>query len=278
MRSPKRALSIVAAVVGALACADRAAAQELPATASIVAIDNAFTLPGGGPANVTIAPGGSVTFSYPSGESAHNVLFTSLAPAGCATVTGPAAGATALPLSASPAPWSGSCTFVTPGTHEFVCSLHGSAMSGSVTIPGGAPPPPPPVAPPPPPIAPPPPPPPPPASTLPIAFGLSVASSQRGSTVRGSVRVRRSNASVRARAFVRRSVVSGGRSTTLVLVGSRLRRSVSAGRVSFSVPLSATARRALRRDGKVAVTLKVSVSPPSGTSFRATRGVVMRAS
>jgi plastocyanin len=274
MRSPKRALSIVAAVIGALACADRAAAQDPP---SIVATDNAFSLAGGGPANVTIAAGGSVTFSYPTGESAHNVRFTGAAPA-CAATVGPPADATGLPASASPAPWSGSCTFTVPATYAFQCDLHGSAMSGSVTVPGGPPPPPPIAPPPPPPIAPPPPPPPPPASTLPIGFGLSVASSQRGSTVRGSVRVRRSNASVRARAYVRRGVVSGGRSTTLVLVGSRLRRSVSAGRVSFSVPLSATARRALRRDGKVAVTLKVSVSPPSGTSFRATRAVVMRAS
>lgn len=275
MRSFKRALSVVAAVVGALACADRAAAQEPP---SIVTTDNAFSLAGGGPANVTIASGASVTFSYPTGASAHNVRFTGAAPTSCAVTVGPPADATGLPSSASPAPWSGSCTFTVPATYAFVCDLHGSAMSGSVTIPGGAPPPPPPVAPPPPPIAPPPPPPPPPASTLPIGFGLSVAASQRGSTVRGSVRVRRSNASVRARAFARRGVLSGGRSTTLVLVGSRLRRSVAAGRVSFSVPLSATARRALRRDGKLAITLKVSVSPPSGTSFRASRAVVMRAS
>src|SRR5688572_6252918 len=114
MRSSKRALSVVAAVIGALACADRAAAQEPP---SIVATDNAFSLAGGGPANVTIASGGSVTFSYPAGESAHNVFFTGAAPAGCVTVTGPAAGANGpLPLTASPPAWSGSCTFNAPGT------------------------------------------------------------------------------------------------------------------------------------------------------------------
>jgi hypothetical protein len=97
--------------------------------------------------------------------------------------------------------------------------------------------------------------------------------------LRGSVRVRRANARLRARAYARRGALSGGSSTTLVLVGSRVRVAASAGRVSFSVPLSSTARRALRRQGRLAIVFRLTVSPArGGTPYTASRPVVMRAS
>jgi plastocyanin len=278
MGSPTRAVSIVAAIVGVLTCADVATAQEPP---SVVATDNAFSLAAGGPANVTVAAGGSVGFAYPAGANMHNVVFLGAAPAGCSALTGPAAGTTGpLPMNPSPPGWSGTCSFTAPGTYVFVCGFHGAGMSGSVTVPGAVTPPPPVAPPPPPPVAPPPPPPPPPsAATLPLGFGLSVAATQRGFAVRGSVRVRRSNTRLRARAYARRGALSGGSSTTLVLVGSRVRGVVGAGRVSFSVPLSATARRALRRNGRLAITFRLTLSPASGgTRYTASRAIVMRAS
>ena len=81
-----------------------------------------------------------------------------------------------------------------------------------------------------------------------------------------------------ARAFARRGALSGGSSSTQVRVGRQLRSSVGPGRVSFAVKLTASARRALRRNGRLAITFRLTVTPPSGTSYTAKRSVVMRPS
>jgi hypothetical protein len=123
-----------------------------------------------------------------------------------------------------------------------------------------------------------PPPPSPPASTTgPAATALRVTTPQRGFTLRGSVAVRSASSRLLARAFARRGALSGGRSTLLVQVGRQLRSSVGPGRVSFSVPLSATARRALRRNGRLAITLRLTVDPPTGATYTAQRAVILRA-
>jgi hypothetical protein len=47
-----------------------------------------------------------------------------------------------VPVGTSPAAsgtnWSGSCTFTQPGTYVFWCTVHGSSMSETVTVSGGA--------------------------------------------------------------------------------------------------------------------------------------------
>ncbi|WP_270040050.1 PKD domain-containing protein [Solirubrobacter ginsenosidimutans] len=88
---------------------------------------------------VSVNPGEKVTFSYPTGTSVHNVTFNSVGPqpTNCVqTAAGPG-----IPL--SPAPpiagfgqppgWEGNCTFPTPGTYNFFCSIHGN-MTGSVVV------------------------------------------------------------------------------------------------------------------------------------------------
>jgi hypothetical protein len=80
-----------------------------------------------------------------------------------------------------------------------------------------------------------------------------------------------------ARAFARRGALSGGRSTLLVQVGRQLRSSVGPGRVSFAVPLNAAARRALRRNGRLAITFRLTVDPTTGATYTATRTVILRA-
>ena len=100
MRPRKRHLPFVgvvfiAAAAGAL-LAGGAAEGQAPAAAAIVAHDNFFRTIAGGPAAVTIAPGGHVDFAYPSGDSAHNVVFTGMKPSVCGISEGPAAGEAAL--------------------------------------------------------------------------------------------------------------------------------------------------------------------------------------
>jgi PKD repeat protein len=95
---------------------------------------------------VTIAPGGTVTFDYPSsgdGANVHNVHFGDGAttpptpgpqPSGCSQLTGPMLGAVPpLPTYTLPPPWSGVCTFNTPGAYKFYCEAH-PFMQGEVLV------------------------------------------------------------------------------------------------------------------------------------------------
>jgi len=95
--------------------------------------------------SVTINPGEKVTFSYPAGNSFHNVGFnaTGPQPTSCAVLVG-----ATIPGAIPPVPqyvqgpgWVGECTFTTPGTYAFVCTAH-PGMIGSVVVaaPSNAPP------------------------------------------------------------------------------------------------------------------------------------------
>jgi hypothetical protein len=94
--------------------------------------------------------------------------------------------------------------------------------------------------------------------------------------VKGSVLVKRSGSRLLARVVVRRKALSGGRSTKQVQVGRKLRPRVGAGRATFSVALNAVARRALRRRERLTIVLRLTITPPSGRAFTASRTVLQR--
>jgi hypothetical protein len=53
---------------------------------------------------------------------------------------------------------------------------------------------------------------------------------------------------------------------------------VPSGRVAFRVTLNSVARRALRRNGRLSISLRLTVTPPDGgTSFTTKRTVILRA-
>jgi hypothetical protein len=88
---------------------------------------------------VTVDAGATVDFSYPTGISAHNVVFAGN-PTSCVQRTGVViTTAPPLPAFSQPAGWSGECTFATPGIYTFVCQTHPTEMHGSVIVkdPGG---------------------------------------------------------------------------------------------------------------------------------------------
>jgi plastocyanin len=69
----------LAGVVGGLIATlpfSATATSTLPSSGSFTVSDDAFTAAGGG-TTVTVAPGGTVRFSYPTGMSMHNVDFGS---------------------------------------------------------------------------------------------------------------------------------------------------------------------------------------------------------
>jgi hypothetical protein len=100
----------------------------------VTAVDFDWSMPGGADHTATIAAGGTVSFSYPSGAAIHNVDFLGPSPTACTQLIGAAVGSTS-PLPATPeAPgWSGICRFDTPGTYAFVCDDH-NYMKGTIEV------------------------------------------------------------------------------------------------------------------------------------------------
>src|SRR3954469_4820610 len=88
---------------------------------------------------VNITPGGKVTFSYPTGDSVHNVVFVDSGPqpTSCTQTVAPPPypilPTPPLPFTSEPPGWSGSCTFNTAGTYNFFCSAH-DYMTGTVIV------------------------------------------------------------------------------------------------------------------------------------------------
>jgi hypothetical protein len=64
---------------------------------------------------------------------------------------------------------------------------------------------------------------------------------------------------------------------TQARVGRLARSSLQAGSVSFSVPLGAKGKAALRRHRRLALTVKVTLTPLHGVAVTVTRGVVIHA-
>jgi plastocyanin len=106
--------------------------------ASIEAHDNFWQDASGTNASdnsVTIAPGESVKFSYPSGGSSHNLKFTAAAQPACTQTDKAIPGYAVPPMPAFPLPpgWAGSCRFDTAGAYSFVCTVH-PEMTGTVLV------------------------------------------------------------------------------------------------------------------------------------------------
>ena len=265
LRRLRPAVCLAATALVALLAAP-AAGQAPPTLASVLAVDNAFITDAGGPADVTIAAGGHVNFTYFMGNSRHNVVFPGARPTVCGISEGPDGTSAALPTVPSPPGWEGGCDFDVAGTYAFVCGLH-SNMTGSVSVvqTGASPPPPP--------------------ADLPIvvvpdgeaAGGLSVATQQRGYRVRGSVLVQRGGVRLVARAFAqRRALYAASRSRLEVRVGRHARATGGGVRVAFSTPLNRTARAALRRNGRLLIRLRLTITPAQGAAYTAIRTVILR--
>lgn len=261
-----------------------------PGTASFTAQDYAWHVTGDATSSsATIAKGGTVTFGYPSGISTHNADFaTGPAPTSC-TQTAGAPGGTPPPLPTSPtaAGWSGTCRFDTPGTYTFHCDLHTYMRGTIVVVDPNAPPPSststgtttaPPASPgtttatgtaPAPGAGP--------APTH-AALRLVVARVQRGATLRGSVTAPAAGARADVTALVSSSALGGrrGRHARQVRVGFERVRTTGAGATPFAVTLNATARRALHRRHRLAVVLRIVVTPPHGARVVRTVAVTVR--
>ncbi len=231
---------------------------------------------------VTIAAGGEIVFNDNSSTKV-NIAWKGSAPACSPSV----------PVSpTSPqAPWEGSCKFEQPGTYKFESStLFNGGMSLNYTMyevvveaagtgttptttttttmltpttsvpttPGG------------------------PSHGSPLEGGskaLKLAGRQRGSTVHGAIELSQAGSGGRLEVglFAAGASLARAGHPVQVRVGRLVRSSLKAGSMTFSVPLSAKGRAALRRHRRLVLTVRITITPLHGTVVTLTRVVVVRA-
>jgi len=230
------------------------------------------------PASATIAPGGTVALKNEGGV-----------PHGVRWVAAPATPVcSGVPVEASGTKWSGTCTFATPGTYTFYCTVHGAEMTGTITVnpngttstqtgsqgttgtgpyaapghestgsAGGTP-----------------------ASPLAgSAFSaIKLASLQHGTSVHGSVAVSQAGSGARLAVdlLAKRASLARARHAPLASAGHLVRSSVHAGVVPFKVALNARAKHALGVRHRLALNVRVVLTPVHGLSVTVTRSVVLR--
>jgi hypothetical protein len=119
--------------------------------------------------------------------------------------------------------------------------------------------------------------PPPSGGSSPLAT-LALANAQHGDAVHGTVKIPAADGGARlevellAQNASLAKVKRGGNSR----VGRLVRSSAPAGTVSFTVALDAQAKRALRHRHKLALTVKIVLTPKHGAAMTLTRSVVVR--
>jgi plastocyanin len=250
-------LPIAAALAAAAAVVPGLAAGSAPTSASFTAFDFGWSANGNANSTkLTIAQGGTVTFSYPRGINQHNADFgKGPRPSGCTQTAGqPSGSVPPLPRHPTEPGWSGSCTFNTPGVYSFHCDLH-TFMTGTVVVEG--------------------------SGGSPFAgkpsSATSLRSPQRGTTVHGSVKLSKAATGGSLRVDLRVNAKSlGRRGSGLVRVGRLTKSAVKPGMIRFGVSLNAAAKRAERTQGRLAVAVEVTLQAPGGRPVSVTRPVLLK--
>jgi hypothetical protein len=108
---------------------------------------------------------------------------------------------------------------------------------------------------------------------------LKLAGSQHGSSVRGSVKISQAGAGGRLEVglFATGASLAKTGHSKQVRVGRLVRSSLKAANVSFSVALSAKGKAALRHRRRLALMVKITLTPLNGAAVTLTRGVVVHA-
>jgi hypothetical protein len=108
---------------------------------------------------------------------------------------------------------------------------------------------------------------------------LKLAAVQHGSSVRGSVKISQTGSGGRLEVglFAAGASLAKAGHSVRARVGRLVRSSLKAGSVSFSVPLTAKAKAALHRHHRLALTVRIVLTPTHGAAVTATKSVVLHA-
>jgi len=241
------------------------------------------------PSQATVPAGGAVTISNPTAVE-HGVEWVG-GPERPSCSAGIPVGTTPLARGAN---WSGTCTFANAGVYTFYCTVHGPEMTGTVTVsangsttisapammgvgaapstaagsgepaPAGTPNSPG-------------------SSGSPLAgsarAAIKLGASQHGVAVHGSLAVSQDGAGGRLELDLLAAPSSLKLSSHAgkVRVGRLVHPSLRAGSVPFTVALDTTAKRALRRRGRLSLTVRIVLTPVHGSALTITRTVLLRA-
>jgi plastocyanin len=243
------------------------------------------------PAETAASAGNSLTFKNPNTKVNHGVEWRPGNPStpSCSSVPGASVGQASFGTA-----WSGTCTFTQPGKYEYWCTVHGSSMSGTITVnasgtpttttttagtqtttsgggssttPSGASAPHAGLG----------------ASGSPLAGSISrtvkLLSSQHGRSVRGSVAISQAGegGSLEVDLFAKSASLASGAHASGVRVGKLVLSHLRAGKVAFSVPLNSRARAALRRHRRLALSARIVIQPMTGSAVTVTRSAVLHA-
>jgi plastocyanin len=234
------------------------------------------------PALITIDPGAVVTFANNSATVPHGVVWSG------GPETPKCAG---VPVGSGMTSWNGTCTFAAAGTYTFYCYVHPTEMKGTITVSAGAtttattttqpaaggP-----------------------TTTVPAAAVESVSATtlgtaptgsplaggaatavklaplQRGPSVHGSVAVSEAGAGGRLEVdLLAKSASLSAHRASRVRVGRLLRSALHAGALPFAVALDAKARRTLHAHRRLALTVRLVLSPAQGAATSVVRSVLL---
>jgi plastocyanin len=206
------------------------------------------------PSSVSVGAGGTVAFKNSSASVPHGVRWT-----GGPEKPGCSSG---VAVEQEKTNWSGTCTFAQAGTYSFVCTVHPIEMKGTIAVSstGGELPPPPEGTP-----------------SGPVATGLRLARRQSGTSVRGSIEMRRggSGSSLEIELRAAKRLLFGGSRKGMAAAGRLVRAAPATGTVNFAIPLKGPARRVLRTLGKLPLQVTVTATAPGADALKRTRTVVM---
>jgi hypothetical protein len=222
---------------------------------------------------VTIAAGGQVEFVEHDASTPASVNWMGGATPVC----------TGVPTTAT-LNWEGSCKFEQPGTYRFesatmfedsyenykkyevVVEGASSAPTTGTTSEGGSTPST--TTPSPPPVGESP-------TGSPFSDAPTIHSSQRGTTVKGSLQIAKVGAGDRLEVDLLASTASLAKAGHTTRVGRFVNNAVSAGRLSFAVKLNARARKALKRHHRLKLEVKITLTPAHGEAMSITKSVTV---
>jgi hypothetical protein len=112
-----------------------------------------------------------------------------------------------------------------------------------------------------------------------VEGSVKLAAPRHVFSVHGSLDVSQTGAGGRLEVdlLAKSASLAAARRSAPVRVGRFVRASVSAGKVSFSVALNARGKSALRRHHRLAITVKITLTPTQGAAVTVNRSVVLRA-
>jgi hypothetical protein len=111
----------------------------------------------------------------------------------------------------------------------------------------------------------------------PLSGAPTIHSSQRGTTVKGSLQIAKAGAGDRLEVELLATTASLAKAGHTTQVGRFVSASVSAGEQSFSVKLNAKARKGLKRHHRLALKVKITLTPAHGEATSVTRSVTVHA-